>query len=160
MLGGRLQLHQIDHVHDADFEIGEFAPQDRDRRQSLQRRDVARAGHDYIRLRPLVVAGPFPEAYAFRAMLDGLVAGEPLRRRMFTGDHDVDTKINQARRFLEHKDKVLLNVLFRGRELQHVEEGKRIIEHMVEKLLDVAKVEKAPSMEGKRMTAMLAPKGN
>jgi translation initiation factor IF-3 len=83
-----------------------------------------------------------------------------IRVRPKTGDHDVDTKINQARRFLEHKDKVLLNVLFRGRELQHVEEGKRIIEHMVEKLLDVAKIEKIPSMEGKRMTAMLAPKAN
>jgi translation initiation factor IF-3 len=81
-----------------------------------------------------------------------------IRVRPKTGDHDVETKINQARKFLEHKDKVLVNVLFRGRELQHIEEGQRIIAHMVEKLLDVAKVEKAPSMEGKRMTAMLAPK--
>lgn len=81
-----------------------------------------------------------------------------IRVRPKTGEHDVDTKINQARRFLEHKDKVLLNVLFRGRELQHIEEGQRIIVHMVEKLVDIAKVEKAPSMEGKRMTAMLAPK--
>jgi translation initiation factor IF-3 len=81
-----------------------------------------------------------------------------IRVRPKTGDHDVDTKVNQARKFLEHKDKVLVNVLFRGRELQHIEEGKRIIDGIVEKLLDVAKVEKAPSMEGKRMTAMLAPK--
>jgi translation initiation factor IF-3 len=81
-----------------------------------------------------------------------------IRVRPKTGDHDVDTKINQARKFLEHKDKVLVNVLFRGRELQHIEEGKRIIDGILEKLVDVAKVEKAPSMEGKRMTAMLAPK--
>ena len=46
-----------------------------------------------------------------------------IRVRPKTGDHDVDTKINQARKFLEHKDKVLVNVLFRGRELQHIEEG-------------------------------------
>ncbi len=71
---------------------------------------------------------------------------------------DVETKINQARKFLEHKDKVLVNVLFRGRELQHIEEGQRIIKGMLEKLADCSKVEKAPSMEGKRMTAMLAPK--
>ena len=81
-----------------------------------------------------------------------------IRVRPKTGDHDIDTKINQARKFLEHRDKVLLNVLFRGRELQHIEEGRRIILGMLEKLLDVAKIEKAPSMEGKRMTAMLAPK--
>jgi translation initiation factor IF-3 len=81
-----------------------------------------------------------------------------IRVRPKTGEHDVDTKINQARRFLEHKDKVLVNVLFRGRELQHIEEGKRVIDQILEKLNDVAKVEKAPSMEGKRMTAMLAPR--
>jgi translation initiation factor IF-3 len=81
-----------------------------------------------------------------------------IRVRPKTGDHDVETKINQARRFLEHKDKVLVNVLFRGRELQHIEEGRRIIGGILEKLADLAKVEKAPSMEGKRMTAMLAPK--
>jgi translation initiation factor IF-3 len=81
-----------------------------------------------------------------------------IRVRPKTGDHDVTVKVNQARKFLEHKDKVLLNVLFRGRELQHIEEGQRIIAGMLEKLLDVAKVERAPSMEGKRMTAMLAPK--
>src|SRR5438105_12376207 len=81
-----------------------------------------------------------------------------IRVRPKTGEHDVDTKINQARRFLEHKDKVLVNVLFRGRELQHIEEGRRIIDMILEKLTDVAKVEKAPSMEGKRMTAMLAPR--
>lgn len=81
-----------------------------------------------------------------------------IRLRPKTGDHDIETKINQARKFLEHKDKVLVNVLFRGRELQHIDEGRRIIAAILEKLTDIAKVEKSPSMEGKRMTAMLAPK--
>jgi len=57
-----------------------------------------------------------------------------IRVRPKTGEHDIDTKINQARKFLEHKDKVLLNVLFRGRELQHIEEGRRIIDAILEKL--------------------------
>ena len=81
-----------------------------------------------------------------------------IRVRPKTGTHDVDTKVNQARKFLEHNDKVLVNVLFRGRELQHIEEGRRIINQILEKLADSCKVEKAPSMEGRRMTAMLAPK--
>ena len=75
-----------------------------------------------------------------------------------SGVHDVDTKVNQARKFLEHGDKVLVNVLFRGRELQHIEEGRRIIEQILEKLVDISKLEKAASMEGRRMTALLAPK--
>ena len=82
-----------------------------------------------------------------------------IRVRPKTGDHDIDTKVNQARKFLEHNDKVLVNVLFRGREMQHIEEGQRIIATILEKLADCSKVEKPPSMEGKRMTAMLAPKG-
>jgi len=81
-----------------------------------------------------------------------------IRVRPKTGDHDVDTKVNQARKFLEHKDKVLVYVLFKGRELQHIDEGRRIIRGILEKLADLAKIEKVPSMEGKRMTAMLAPK--
>jgi len=81
-----------------------------------------------------------------------------IRVRPKTGDHDVDTKINQARKFLEHNDKVLVNVLFRGRELQHVDEGKRILDSILEKLADTCKVEQPPRMEGRRMVAMLAPR--
>ena len=81
-----------------------------------------------------------------------------VRVRPKTGDHDVEVKINAVRKFLEHKDKVLLSVQFRGRELQHIEEGKKVLDQMLEKLADVAKVERGASMEGKRMSAMLAPK--
>ena len=81
-----------------------------------------------------------------------------IRVRPKTGEHDIETKLNQARKFLEHKDKVLIYVMYKGRELQHIEEGKRVLTHMLEKLIDLAKVEKPPSMEGKRMSTMLAPK--
>lgn len=82
-----------------------------------------------------------------------------LRVRPKTGEHDVDTRVNQARKFLEAGDKVLLKVQFRGRELQHIEEGRRIVDGMLEQLADVCKVESPPRMEGKQMTALLAPKG-
>ncbi len=81
-----------------------------------------------------------------------------IRLRPKTDIHDIETKISQARKFLEHKDKVLIYVVYKGRELQHIEEGKRILDQMLEKLVDLAKVEKAPGMEGKRMATMLAPK--
>lgn len=82
-----------------------------------------------------------------------------LRVRPKTGAGDVETRVNQARGFLEHGDKVLLKVQFRGRELQHIEEGRRIVDGMLEQLQDVCKVESPPRMEGKQMTALLAPKG-
>ena len=55
------------------------------------------------------------------------------------------------RRFLEHKDKVLVNVLFRGRELQHIDEGKRILDAILEQLNDVAKIERGKSATFERM---------
>jgi len=82
-----------------------------------------------------------------------------IRVRPKTGGHDVEVKVVQARKFLEHNDKVQVNVLFRGRELQHIEEGDRIMKGILEKLQDCCKVEMPPKMEGKRMVALLAPKG-
>ena len=55
-------------------------------------------------------------------------------------------------------DKVLVNVLFRGRELAHIDEGRKVMNEVLAALEDVAKVEKNPSMEGKRMTAIIAPR--
>ncbi|VTS08390.1 translation initiation factor IF-3 [Tuwongella immobilis] len=83
-----------------------------------------------------------------------------IRVRPKTGEHDVETKLAQARKFLEASDKVLLKVQFRGREIQHIEEGQRIIQAMIEKLLEVGKLERPPSLEGKQMSAILAPKSS
>jgi translation initiation factor IF-3 len=81
-----------------------------------------------------------------------------IRVRPKTGDHDIEVKVKRAREFLEHKDKVLVNVLFRGRELAHIDEGRKVMDEVLQALEDVAKVEKNPSMEGKRMTAIVAPR--
>src|SRR5215207_11568290 len=80
-----------------------------------------------------------------------------IRVRPKTGDHDVDTKVNQARKCLEHNDKVQVTVLFRGREMQHQEEGRRVLDSVLEKLVEVGKVERPPTMDGKKMTALLMP---
>lgn len=81
-----------------------------------------------------------------------------IRVRPKTGDHDIQTKINQARQFLEHNDKVQVNVLFRGREMQHIEEGQRVMNQVLEALANDCKIEQPAKMEGKRMVALLAPK--
>src|SRR5262249_16631811 len=81
-----------------------------------------------------------------------------IRVRPKTGEHDIDTKIQQARKFLEHNDKVQVNVLFRGREMQHIEEGQRVMNQILEGLQDACKIESPARMEGKRMVALWAPK--
>src|SRR5215471_19352514 len=80
-----------------------------------------------------------------------------IRVRPKTGDHDIETKANQARKFLEHNDKVQVTVLFRGREMQHIEEGRRVLDAVLGKLADVGKVERPPMMDGRKMTALLMP---
>ncbi len=81
-----------------------------------------------------------------------------IRVRPKTGDHDIEVKVKRAREFLEQKDKVLVNVLFRGRELAHIDEGRKVMHEVLAALEEFGKVEKNPSMEGKRMTAILAPR--
>ena len=80
-----------------------------------------------------------------------------IRVRPKTGDHDVDTKIAHARKFLEHNDKVQVTVIFRGREMQHQEEGRRVLDAVLAGLAGVGKVERPPAMDGKKMTALITP---
>lgn len=81
-----------------------------------------------------------------------------IRLRPKTGDHDIEFKVKQARGFLADRDKVKVNVMFRGREMAHVDRGRQMIQDIIVMLEDVAKVEKLPSMEGRSMTAVLTPK--
>ena len=81
-----------------------------------------------------------------------------IRVRPKTGEHDIEVKVSRAREFLQHKDKVVVTVTFRGRELAHISEGRRVLDQIVQKLEDVGKVEAPPSHSGKRMICTLAPK--
>ena len=81
-----------------------------------------------------------------------------IRLRPKTGDEDIRTKIRRAEKFLKHKDKVQVSVLFRGREMAHIEEGRKVMETVIELLSEHGKVETTPQQHGKRMICMIAPK--
>lgn len=81
-----------------------------------------------------------------------------IRVRPQCGQHDLEVKLRHVREFLGEKDKVQITVQFRGRELAHMETGIELVRNMVEQLADVAKVERMPSRDGKRIIAVLAPK--
>ncbi len=81
-----------------------------------------------------------------------------IRLRPKTGEHDIETKVRQARTFLQHKDKVQVSVVFRGREMAHIEEGQKVMENVLKDLVEFGKVEAPPQQNGKRMIATLAPK--
>ena len=75
-----------------------------------------------------------------------------------TGDHDLQVKINKARGFLVAKDKVLVSVRFKGRELAHIDEGEKVMNQVIAILEDVGKIEAPPKRADKRIVCTLAPK--
>lgn len=81
-----------------------------------------------------------------------------LRLRPKTGEHDIQTKIRQARKFLENKDRVLINMMFKGREKAHAELGDEILKQIAVALEDIAKVEKEKISDERRMGMILTPK--
>lgn len=81
-----------------------------------------------------------------------------IRLRPKTGDEDIRTKVRQAEKFLQHRDKVQVSVLFRGREMAHIEEGRKVMESVIATLSEVGKVETPPQQHGRRMICMIAPK--
>jgi len=71
--------------------------------------------------------------------------------------HDYDTKKGHVERFLRHKDKVKVTIMFRGREVTHPERGVMILDRLAEELAELAQVEQRPIQDGRNMTMMLGP---
>ncbi len=72
-------------------------------------------------------------------------------------EHDYDTKKHHVERFLKHKDKVKVTIMFRGREVTHPERGTMILDRLAEELSEIGVVEQRPMQEGRNMTMMMAP---
>ena len=73
-------------------------------------------------------------------------------------DHDYETKMKAVRRFFEEGDKVKVTMRFRGREMAHQDIGFRLLEKVKAETTLMAKVEAEPSMEGRQMVMVLAPR--
>jgi translation initiation factor IF-3 len=86
-----------------------------------------------------------------------IVSIKEVQMRPRTDQHDFETKMNHARRFLLDGDKVKVNLRFMGRELAHQEIGLEIMKKCIEFVKDLAMVETNPKMEGKQLFLLLAP---
>ena len=72
--------------------------------------------------------------------------------------NDLNTKMNNARKFLEKGNKVKVTLRFRGREMAHMASSKHILDDFAENLKDVASIEKPAKLEGRSMSMVLAEK--
>lgn len=74
------------------------------------------------------------------------------------GEHDVQTKVKAAIRFLNDGNKIKVGVRFRGRQLSHVEVGEEVLNKFIDYVKEYSVIEKAPSLDGKWLTCVLASK--
>ena len=72
--------------------------------------------------------------------------------------NDLNTKMNAAKKFLAKGNKVKITLRFRGREMAHMNSSKHILDDLAEQLSDIAVVEKAPKIEGRSISMVLAEK--
>lgn len=72
--------------------------------------------------------------------------------------HDKNVKLKRTLKWLEAGDKVKIAVRFRGRQLAHIDIGQKILDDFVAECADYCVVEKPAKMEGRTLTAILAPK--
>jgi translation initiation factor IF-3 len=87
-----------------------------------------------------------------------IVEIKEIKLRPGIDDHDYDTKMKSVRRFFEEGDKVKFVLRFRGREMAHQELGFKVLERVKIETAGLAKIELEPSMEGRQMIMILAPK--
>ena len=73
-------------------------------------------------------------------------------------EHDYQVKLQHLKKFLERGDKSKVTLMFRGREMAHMDLGQRVLERIVRDLADVGQVEKNPILEGRFLSMVMAPK--
>jgi translation initiation factor IF-3 len=80
-----------------------------------------------------------------------------IKFRPKVGQHDYETKKGHVLRFLEHKDKVKVTIMFRGREMVHPERGEALLMRLAEDVKEYGVIESKPLQDGRNMVMMLAP---
>jgi translation initiation factor IF-3 len=86
-----------------------------------------------------------------------LVTLREIRMKPKIDDHDIVFKTRTVEKLLKEGDKVKVTVMFRGREVTHPQIGRALLDRIYDRVKDNGQLEKAPSMEGRHMTMILAP---
>lgn len=81
-----------------------------------------------------------------------------VKLRLKIDDHDYQFKLNNAKKFLENRDKVKFTVVLRGRELDRIDSGRDLLARVAEDISEHGQVELAPKKEGRTLVMVLVPK--
>ena len=85
------------------------------------------------------------------------VSLKEIKLRPGTETHDYNFKIKNAKKFISKGNKVKFTVKFKGREMQHTDLGKDLMDKIIDETKDVAKVESKPKFEGRQMVMIIQP---
>jgi len=81
-----------------------------------------------------------------------------IRLKPNINEHDYQTKLKQVVGFLQKKDKVKVNLFFRGRQMEHIDLGRKLLDKVIVDTRSEGQIEKEPMLEGKLMFLVIAPK--
>ena len=87
-----------------------------------------------------------------------IVETKELQLSVGIGIHDLNVRLNQAKKFLQNGDKIKVSIRFRGREMAHTQLGQELLLNFAEQCSELGTVEKPPKLEGRHMLMFLAPK--
>ncbi len=102
----------------------------------------------------------FEEAKAARAAKkkQHVIHLKEVKYRPGIDDHDFAFKTRHAREFLQDGNKVKVTMMYRGRQMAHIDLGRAVLDRVANELKDIAKIEQDPKLEGRNMSMVLAPK--
>ncbi len=102
----------------------------------------------------------FEEAKAARAAKkkQHIIHLKEVKYRPGIDDHDFEFKTRHAREFLQDGNKVKVTMMYRGRQMAHIDLGRAVLDRVANELKDIAKIEQDPKLEGRNMSMVLAPK--
>lgn len=80
-----------------------------------------------------------------------------IRLSPYMGEHDLKTRVDQAKEFLKEGNQLKLSLVFKGRQIVHKEFGYKVIEKAIDDLKGIGKIIKRPSMERRTLVAILSP---
>ena len=102
----------------------------------------------------------FEQAKATRAAKkkQHIIVLKEVKYRPGIDEHDFDFKTRHAREFLGDGNKVKVTMMYRGRQMAHLDLGRQVLDRVAEALKDVGKIEMEPRLEGRNMFMVIAPK--
>jgi len=87
-----------------------------------------------------------------------IITIKEIKFRPTTEEHDFNFKVRNAKKFLAHKNKIKISLKFKGREMSHIDLGKKMMTRIAEEIKDVGIIEQEPKLEGRFMTMVVTPK--